>query len=76
MSVRGKFTVIKSASVSWSATAKELTFNAIYNQETEENQRFSKATPSGTITMLVDNPPATNFLELGKTFYVDFSAAD
>lgn len=72
--VRGKFQVTKVASMNWSPTAKEITFQAIYDTTTEENKRFSKATPSGSITMTVDNPSASNELALGSTFYVDFSA--
>ncbi len=71
--VRGKFTVTKVARVSWSPTAVELTLGAEYDTvNIPEDQRYAKATPSGTITMLVDNPPAADFLGLGRKFYVDF----
>lgn len=38
-----------------------------------ENQRFHKATPSGTITMMVDNPTAAEVFQPGTEFYVDFT---
>lgn len=44
-----------------------------YDQSIEEDRRFAKATPSGEITMFVDNPPASDFLIAGGTFYVDFT---
>ena len=71
--VRGKFHISKVASVAWSPTAKEITLQAIYDTSIPENERFSRATPSGSITMTVDNPPASDELALGKYFYVDFS---
>jgi site-specific DNA-cytosine methylase len=45
-----------------------------YDTTIEEDRRFSKATPSGEITMFVDNPPASDFLIEGGVFYVDFTA--
>lgn len=76
MIVRGKFQVTKVASMNWSQTAKEITFAAIYDTTTEEKRRYSKATPSGSITMTVDNLPAAEALELGKYFYVDFTPVE
>jgi hypothetical protein len=45
------------------------TFMVVYDQSTPENQRFTKSTPSGTLTMRVDNP-AVSF-EPGKFYYLD-----
>ena len=47
-------------------------FACRYDQNTPEDQRFQKATPSGSITMQVDNPVALEQFKLGKTFYVRF----
>ena len=41
----------------------------------EENKRFFKWTPSGQISLGVLNPEAWKQLELGKSYYVDFSPA-
>jgi hypothetical protein len=53
---------------------RELCFDAVYDDGTPENQRFSKATPSGTLTITVDNPSAAAFFIPGKQYYLDFTA--
>lgn len=40
------------------------------------NEDWSKYTPSGDITMMITNPAASDFFELGKQVYVDFSLAE
>lgn len=47
-----------------------------YDQSIEEDKRFAKATPSGEVSMYIDNPPAQAFFELGKTYYLDFTKAE
>lgn len=47
-----------------------------YDQSIEEDKRFAKATPTGEVSMYIDNPPAQAFFELGKTYYLDFSKAN
>jgi hypothetical protein len=74
--VRGKFKVQSIKSFQWSPTAKEITFGCEYDPSIPEDQKYSKATPQGSITMIVDNPPAAEYLALGKTFYVDFTAVE
>jgi hypothetical protein len=74
MSVRAKFVV---AGINQqSKTSKQITLSAVTTDDTPENQRFHKYTPSGTITMQVDNPPAADAFEFGKAFYVDFTPAE
>ncbi len=46
-----------------------------YDSTLPEDQKFSAATPSGRIEMLVDNPPARAFFKPGKAYYVDFTEA-
>lgn len=75
MPVRAKFNVQKVTHVSWNKEARIVELGAVYDQSTPENERYSKATPSGTITMQIDNPPAAEQFEIGKTFYVDFTEA-
>lgn len=41
-----------------------------------EDDRFTKATPSGELWMTVDNPAASCQFEPGKHYYVDISPAD
>lgn len=71
--VRGKFTVRGIKRFAWHPTLVEIELSAEYDtQHIPEDERYAKATPSGTIIMQVDNPPAAEFLALGKKFYVDF----
>ena len=49
---------------------------AVYDDQIEESKRFSKATPAGSIELWVDNPPASDYLELGEYFYVDFTRCE
>jgi len=72
--VRGKFTLHSIQHHSYGG--QTFRFGAVYDNGTEENRRFAKATPSGTLEMTVDNPPAQAFFELGKTYYLDFSKAE
>jgi len=39
----------------------------------EENKKFFRWTPNGTISIGVLNPEAWKQLELGKSYYVDFT---
>jgi len=71
--VRAKFTCLSIKQYAYGG--RELSFVAVYDDGTPENQRFSKATPSGTLTMTVDNPPAAEFFILGKEYYLDLTEA-
>jgi hypothetical protein len=71
MTVRGKFEVQKVAKLSYGGS--EITLSPHYDTSIEEDRRYAKATPSATITMYVNNPPAEAVLALGKFFYVDFT---
>lgn len=46
----------------------------VYDTSTPENERFTKATPWGELTLNVDNPSAR--FEVGKFYYVDFTPAE
>lgn len=48
---------------------------AIYDHSTEENRRFTQATPWGNLEMAIDNPSALAQFEIGKYYYADFSPA-
>lgn len=52
---------------------KFLCFQTCYDDSIPEDERFQKATPSGSIEMQVDNPEALKQLEIGKSYYVDFT---
>jgi hypothetical protein len=70
--IRAKFYVQKVAKTAWGGGV-EVTLSPQYDTTIEEDKRFSKATPSGTIQLYIDNPPASEYLALGKYFYVDFT---
>lgn len=57
----------------WSKDCKQtkLIFEASYDESIEEDRRFCKATPSGKFEMVVDNPVALQFFEIGKYYYFD-----
>jgi hypothetical protein len=74
--VRAKFQVTKVAQSCYGPNLNvgtEITLTPQYDTSVEEDRRFSKYTPSGTILLYVDNPPAAEQLALGKYFYVDFT---
>jgi len=79
--VRAKFQVTKHAKTAYGnppnvGSQVEVTLTPIYDISVEEDRRFAKATPSGTIQLYIDNPPASDYLALGKFFYVDFTEVE
>ena len=74
--VRAKFRLDEITNYSWGPGSKRFKFTAVYDDGIEENKRYSKATPSGTLEIQIDNPPAAEFFELGKSYYLDFTEAE
>jgi hypothetical protein len=66
MNVRAKFKVVENAD-------GRIVLRPEYDHTIPEDQRFAQATPSGEIFLQVDNPSAGAALQLGKSFYIDFS---
>lgn len=54
---------------------KELLFNPVTGGKSPENASFWKATPSGSITLGVDNLAAVADMKVGDEFYLDFTKA-
>lgn len=52
-----------------------LRFEALYDNNTPEDQRFQKATPSGWAELQIDNPAALEQFVAGESYYVDFTPA-
>ena len=71
MNVRAKFQVQSHEKHASGATTVRL--SPCYDMSIPEDQRFNKATPSGSMQLYIDNPSAVEALELGKYFYVDFT---
>jgi hypothetical protein len=74
--VRAKFTLQSITKHHGNQAGQGFVFGAVSADNVEENKRFHKYTPSGQLTMYVDNPPAQEFFELGKSYYLDFSKAE
>ena len=73
MSVRAKFKVDQ---ITQTQTGRTILMSPVYsNDEKSENKQFWQWTPSGKIEMAITNPSAFNQFELGKEYYIDFSAA-
>lgn len=53
---------------------RQYKLTAVYDTSTEENRRFTKATPWGELVMTVDNPDV-QFVP-GQYFYADFTPAE
>lgn len=73
MVVRAKLMLVGIEERSWGG--KTLRFLAQYDQSIPEDQRFQKATPSGSAELQIDNPIALAQFTLGKSYYVDFTEA-
>lgn len=74
--VRAKFKVTAITQHSWHPNLRSITMEPQYDPDIPEDQRFQEATPSGKLEMNVDNPAALEVLELGKTFYLDFTSVE
>jgi len=56
-----------------------VSFHTVYEPDAAkdtENARFTKATPWGEIRLGIDNPSALEQFVPGKSYYVDFIAAE
>jgi len=71
MTVRAKLHLTSMTTYEWGG--KKLRFDTRYDSSIPEDQRFQKATPTGSIEMQIDNPIALDQFEMGKDYYVDFS---
>lgn len=73
MRTRAKFQCLSVTDHGWNKTVK---LGVVYSRkQDEENYDFTKATPSGTIEMVIDNPLAAVQFKPQEYYYVDFSPA-
>jgi hypothetical protein len=73
-SVRAKFFVSKVEF--YSPTSRYFVLKPVYSENPEhENKSFWEATPSGELSMNIQNPRASEFFHIGEEYYVDFHAA-
>ena len=65
-----------------SGDSQTLNFHAVSKSEAygeeglDENNTFSKFTPSANLSMLVNNPALMDKFIVGEEYYVDFTKAD
>lgn len=73
--IRAKFKCISETHHAYGQEgARQYRFQAQYDPNLPEDQRFAKATPSGTLEIHVDNPSAQ--FTLGADYYLDFVPVD
>lgn len=71
--IRAKFLCASETRYSY-GDSRSYKFTAVYDPDVPEDQRFSKATPSGALEMQVDNPSAQ--FTPGSFYYLDFTPVD
>ncbi len=69
--VRAKFCVVD-ISQHVHMDGKTIKLAPVYDETIPEDRRFAQATPTGELTMYVNNPAAIEQLPLGAFFYLDF----
>ena len=70
--VRAKFTLTK-LDPNTPGTSATCTWQPVYDPTIEEDRRFSQATPSGALTMLIDNSEVLRGLAVGQQFYLNMT---
>ena len=60
------------------AGSRRVKLAAVYpgKDATEEDKSFWKYTPSGSLEMTIDNPPAADLFEIRKSYYLTFEVAE
>lgn len=69
---------VQNTKFSGGGESNQLHFMPQYDQNIPEDQRFSKASPSGDFKIMVDNPVVLEFMKqnVGKQFYITITPAD
>lgn len=76
MTVRAKFQVQSIKETMWNRQSREVVLSPVCDDGIPEHQRYAKYTPSGMVTIVIDNPLAVAQFELGKYYYVDFNKVE
>ena len=77
MTTRAKFTCTAETTKRYApapASSRVYDFTAVYDPDSPEDQRYAKATPTGSMSLTVDNPNA-EFVP-GKAYYLDITPVD
>ena len=72
MTIQARFKLVEIRRMANTEETAEFKFNAAYN-DGKGNESWSKATPSGQITITVTNPSAIAAFELGKEYQLTFA---
>ncbi len=70
--MRAKF---RCNSVTDTGSQVQASLNAVADDGTPENERYHKYTPSGALTITIDNPDLGDFFVPQGFYYLDFSPA-
>lgn len=70
--MRAKF---RCNSVSDTGTYIQAQLGAVADDGTPENERYHKYTPSGSLTITIDNPALSEFFTPQNFYYLDFTEA-
>ena len=79
MNVRAKFKVQSRVTADYGPHSTPQTTVALapqYDPALKEDQSYAKATPSGSLSMVVDNPAALAEFAVGRVFYLDFTPVE
>jgi hypothetical protein len=72
--MRAKFRV--NSLTQYAGAGRKFELSAVTDDGTPENQRYNTATPAGSLSITIDNPAVVDFLEPGKSYYLDFTEAE
>jgi len=72
--MRAKFRV--NSFTQFTGQGRKFDLSAVTDDGTPENQRYNTATPAGQLSITIDNPAVVDFLQPGKSYYLDFSDAE
>lgn len=76
MTIRSKFRLSSIVSTEFGPNyvQKKYIFDTLYDDTIPEDRRFCKATPTGRIEMVIDNPTAQAAFVVGQDYYFDAEA--
>lgn len=66
-------TVAETKAGDGSKYSEQVTLWAVYGQDGSSNASWSKATPSGSVTLTITNPAAWGHFKADAFYFVDFS---
>lgn len=81
MSIRAKFhcTNVSNSGHSTNGaavkTSEQVTLHAVYGKEGTDNATWAKYTPSGSLSLTIDNPEAWGQFEVGEEYFIDVTPA-